>query len=62
MSNICVDIWGGHHHMTHLARYMIPVDEALTLAKNELKEGFLVNLRKDIGWGKEENFDNRMKI
>lgn len=57
---ICVDIWGGDNSMEHLARYMLPVDEALTLAKTELAGGLLVNLRKEAAWGEEKNFDLRM--
>lgn len=57
--NIVLDIWGGHHSMDHIARYMLPVDEALQMAKLELSAGYLVNLRKEVAWGPEHNFDNR---
>jgi len=56
---ICVDIWGGNDSMEHLARYLLTKDEALQLAGNELEAGFLVNLRSEIAWGLEQNFDLR---
>ncbi|RBO90492.1 hypothetical protein DFR47_11353 [Pseudochrobactrum asaccharolyticum] len=54
-----VDIWGGHHSMDHVARFVVPIDEALSLAQHELEQGFLVNLRCDERVGSSENFDLR---
>jgi hypothetical protein len=31
-----------------VARYLLPIDEALELAKSELADGFLVNLRREM--------------
>lgn len=56
---ICVDIWGGLIINEHLARYILPMSEALQLAENEINSGFLVNLRTTTTWGLSENFDNR---
>ena len=33
---ICLDIWGGECSQDHLARYMLPIDKALELARSEL--------------------------
>ena len=56
---IVVDIWGGEGSQDHMARYILPMDDALKLASNELQAGFLVNLRKEVAWGSYRNFDNR---
>ncbi len=57
---IIVDIWDGEFSTEHVARYILPVKEALQLTKTELASGFLVNLRKEITWGPEVNFDERI--
>lgn len=57
---IIVDVWGGHHNMDHLARYIVSVDEAMALARAELAAGFLVNMRLDHQWGCYTNFDKRI--
>jgi len=57
---ICVDVWGGEGSGDHVARYMLSEDEALQLARHELSEGFLVNLRTEATWGPAHNFDNRI--
>jgi hypothetical protein len=54
-----VDIWGGEHSQDHLARFLRPLDEALQIARNEVMKGYLVNLREDVAWGKEAEFDTR---
>lgn len=54
---ICVDIWGGFCSGDHLARYMLPVAEALQLAARALGSGFLVNLRKEVAWEQDQNSD-----
>jgi hypothetical protein len=56
---ICVDIWGGEGSQDHVARYMLPIDKALDLARSELADGFLVNLRTEAVWGVVMNFDTR---
>jgi len=56
---IVVDIWGGENNMDHLARFLRPVEEALQLARIELAKGFLVNLREEVAWGKDQEFDSR---
>lgn len=57
---IVVDIWGGSQSQDHVARYVAATDEALSLARQELDAGFLVNLRRDLAWGPDSNFDTRM--
>ncbi len=56
---IVVDIWGGEGSKDYLARFMRPVDEALQIARIELAKGYLVNLREEVAWGKDEEFDSR---
>lgn len=58
---IVVDIWGGEDSSDYLARFILPMDQALQVAKQELLGGFLVNMRSDIVFGIEHNFDNRSK-
>lgn len=43
----------------YLARFMRPIDEALQIARIELSKGYLVNLREDLAWGSEQEFDSR---
>ncbi len=59
MDMIVVDIWGGEDSGDHLARFLRPVDEALTIARTELAKGYLVNLRDEVAWGEFKEFDNR---
>lgn len=56
---IVCDVWGGFMCGEHLARYILPIEEALVWAKQELEAGFLVNLRMDAEFGPQENFDLR---
>lgn len=54
-----VDVWGGDHSMDHVARFVVRINDSLILAKHELEQGFLVNLRCDERLGSSENFDLR---
>jgi hypothetical protein len=56
---VVIDIWGGKNSCDHLARFMRPIEEALQIARNELMKGYLVNLRDEVAWGNEEEFDMR---
>lgn len=56
---IVLDIWGGEQHCEHLARYILPVEDALTVARRELEAGFLINLRREVAWGGYLPFDWR---
>jgi hypothetical protein len=56
---IVCDIWGGHLHQDHVARYILPVEDALIWAKQELADGYLVNLRDDAEISGFENFETR---
>lgn len=58
---IVVDIWGGYHSAEHLARFIRPLDIALKIAEDELKGGYLVNLRADLAWGEYTDWDDRTK-
>lgn len=57
---ICVDVWGGYASQDLVARYLLPMSEAIVLARSELDAGYLINMRKEMAWGKEENFDSRL--
>lgn len=59
MKNIVLDVWGGHHSMDHVARFVLPLSDALLIATEELAQGYLVNLRQEAAWGSEQNFDIR---
>lgn len=58
---IVLDVWGGHHSMDHMARFLRPMEESLRLAVVELSKGYLVNLRAEIAWGRYHEFDNRAR-
>jgi len=59
---IIVDIWGGENSMDHVARFLRPIKEALEIARLELMKGYLVNLREEIAWGPEQDFDDRGRL
>jgi hypothetical protein len=59
MTMIVVDVWGGKNSMEHVARFMRGEAEALELARRELRAGFLVNLRFEVAFGPEQDFDSR---
>lgn len=55
-----IDVWGGWHDMDHLARFIRPWNaEAVSLVSKELANGFLVNVRREISWGEDKDFDAR---
>ena len=57
---VVIDIWGGEGDMEHLARFLRLWDaDAQSLASRELANGFLVNVRREIAWGADQDFDNR---
>lgn len=56
---IVVDVWGGENSNMWMARMIRPVEEALEIAKFELAAGHLVNLRSDVSYGVEHEFDVR---
>ena len=56
---VVLDVWGGKDSQDYVARYMLPEDEALERARRELRAGFLVNMRNEVAWGKEQAFDTR---
>ena len=58
-SKVVVDVWGGEGSQNWLARFVLPLAEALGVAEQELRAGYLVNLRRDLAWGDEQNFDIR---
>ena len=59
---ICLDVWGGENSSKHIARYMLAMGEAMKRAEQELKDGYLVNLRLERAWGIEQDFDSRLKV
>lgn len=61
-SIVIVDVWGGENSMDHVARFIMPVEQALIAARHELAAGFLVNLRSacSASFGVSENFDSRV--
>lgn len=56
---IVLDVWGGPRSMEHVARYLVPIDDAWRVARAELEAGYLVNLRQTVAWGSAETFDSR---
>lgn len=55
-----IDIWGGEGDQDHVARFLRVWDaEAVSLVSRELSNGFLVNVRREIAWGDESEFDER---
>lgn len=60
-SMIIFDVWGGEYSQDHVARYIVSVDEALSLARHELQQGYLVNLRAELAWGPYQPFDHRVE-
>jgi hypothetical protein len=56
---VVLDVWGGERSQDYVARYMLPEDEALERARRELRAGYLVNLRNEVAWGTEQDFDLR---
>lgn len=59
---VIVDIWGGERSQDLVACHVLPMDEALSIAREELAGGFLVNLRADANWRAYEAFDERRKL
>jgi hypothetical protein len=58
---IVVDIWGGTNSNRHVARSILELSDALKVAEQELLAGYLVNLRSDLSFGLENNFDERQR-
>ena len=61
MTDIVCDIWGGELSQEHVARFVVPLKDALMLAETELKQGFLVNLRQEVACGPYKSFDTRTR-
>jgi hypothetical protein len=59
MKTVVLDIWDGSKAGEHIARAVLPLDDALEAARLELLAGYSVNLRVDMAWGSEQNFDHR---
>lgn len=57
--NCVLDVWAGEGMGDHVARYLRPVILALAIAGQELAAGNLCNLRADVAWGEEQEFDLR---
>lgn len=60
MTTAVLDIWGGDGHQDHVARYVVDLDSSCSQIISEVRAGFLVNVREEISWGAEENFDARV--
>ena len=56
---VILDIWVGENSSEHIARFILPLGEALEKAKKELTSGALVNLRREHLWGAFTSFDRR---
>jgi len=52
---ILVGVWGGPQRLIHMARFIREVEEALVIARRELGDGYLVNLRTEVVWGSEQH-------
>lgn len=55
-----IDIWGGEGDQEHLARFLRVWDaDSISLVSRELANGFLVNVRREVAWGDDAEFDER---
>lgn len=55
-----IDVWGGEGDMEHVARFLRHWDvEAVSLVSRELANGYLVNVRRELAWGDDVEFDER---
>lgn len=57
--SVILDVWGGERSQDHLARFVRSIDEALEISRREVEAGFLVNLRAEVAWGPDNEFDSR---
>lgn len=58
--NTVIDVRGGKSDIDHLARFIRPWNgDAVSLVSRELSNGFLVNVRREIAWGRDAEFDER---
>lgn len=52
----------GQDYIDHVAKYVRPWNqETIDLVNKELEDGYIVNLRKDLEFGSEQEFDHRNK-
>lgn len=56
---IVYDVWGGERHMDHVARFILRGDQVQDRLFQDLLDGYLVNMRGEVAWGGEQEFDNR---
>lgn len=55
-----IDVWGGEGDQDHVARFLRHWDkDTQALISRELANGFLVNVRREVAWGDDEEFDAR---
>jgi hypothetical protein len=59
--DVVCDVWGGDLSQSHLARYVLPVDQSIEWARRELASGYFVNLRRDPDAGASQQFDLRTR-
>lgn len=59
---IVIDIWGGRKSSFHMARFLRPIEEAMRIARDEVVNGYLVNLRGELAWGAFHEFDSRLPV
>lgn len=57
--NVVIDIWSSDNHITLVARTLTDFETAIKIAKQELEDGNLVNMRAEAAWGPGEAFDIR---
>lgn len=57
---VVLDVWGGDYSTEHLARFVLELENALEVAKLEVMQGYLVNLRHDMSFGPQHSFDSRI--
>jgi len=57
---VVIDIWGDENDQEHLARFIREWDSSSqSIVNQELANGFLVNIRRELAWGPEDEFDER---
>lgn len=61
-TRIVLDVWGGEHHLDHVARFLPRPGDWQGIAERELLSGYLVNMRSTIEWGPLTPFDDRTAL
>ena len=55
-----LDVWGKEDSQEHMARYYVPLADALQLAALDLQASYSVTIRVTSDLSEEKNFDKRL--